>query len=222
MEFSAEIIERFRKTEPATYGHFMGVNCMLPRVRPMDLKMRLAGPAYTVKLLGKDSTALYKALNVAPEGSVIVIDRADDQTYAAVGEMVVRNAAARKMAGFVVDGMVTDSLAIVEMGFPVFATGISVMTTNVWGVSGEYDIPIQCGGIPVNPGDLILGNADGVISINNPNYMELLEQAEAAEAREVVMRERFAKGEFLLTDVDPLLAADVPGYIKQYREKGRR
>jgi regulator of RNase E activity RraA len=108
------------------------------------------------------------------------------------------------------------------MGFPVFATGISVMTTNVWGVSGEYDIPIQCGGIPVNPGDLILGNADGVISINNPNYMELLEQAEAAEAREVVMRERFAKGEFLLTDVDPLLAADVPGYIKQYREKGRR
>lgn len=101
---------------------------------------------YTARILGKDSCAMYRAIEEAPKGAVLVIDRCGDPIYAAVGEMVARNAKAKGLAGIVLDGPATDSLWIEEMDFPVFCSGISVATTNVWGISGEFNVDINCGG----------------------------------------------------------------------------
>ena len=217
MEWTKELAERFLKTDPATYGHFLGVSFMNPRMKPINKHSKLVGPAYTVKLLGKDSCALYKAIQEAPKGCVLVIDHSGDEVFASVGEMVARNAKAMGIAGIVINGMATDSLHIEEMDFPVFSLGISVATTNVWGVSGEYNIPVNCAGAVVHPGDIVFGDADGVVVIQPEGYEEMLVQAKAAAAREVEMRKKFAEGIPSLKSVDRLLEADVLGFIAKNR-----
>lgn len=192
MEWTKEMMERFMKTDPATYGHLVGVRFMLPDMKPVNKHSKLLGPAYTVRILGKDSCAMYRAIEEAPKGSVLVIDRCGDKVYAAVGEMVARYAKGAGLAGIVLDGPATDSLWLEEMDFPVFCTGISAATTNVWGISGEYNVDVQCCGAVVHPGDIIFGDADGVVVMEPDHFKEKLEKAEAATEREVRMREQFA------------------------------
>lgn len=213
-----ELKQRFLATDPATYGHYLGVGFMSARMKPISKKSRMVGPAYTVRIMGKDSYGLYKAMEEAPKGSVIVIDRCGDEVYACVGEMVARNAKALGLAGIVIDGMATDSVAIEDMDFPVFCTGISVVTTNVWGISGDHNIDIACAGAVVHPGDIIFGDADGVVVLPPEGYEDMLVKAEEAAAREVVMRQKFDAGEGpLLKTVKPLDNADIAGMIYDIR-----
>ena len=222
MEWTSELVQRFMGTDPATYGHFPGVSFMMPRIKPISRTMKMVGPAYTVRILGKDSCAMYKAIQEAPKGSVLVIDRAGDEVYACVGEMVARNAQARGIAGIVIDGPATDSVWIEKMGYPVFCAGISVATTNVWGLSGQYNLPVSCGGAAVHPGDIVFGDADGVIVMPPDNYEAYLEKAEAAVQREKKMREDFAAGKFALRSVDPLLETDMQQLVADIRNSVRK
>jgi len=216
--WNEEIKSRFLKTDPATYGHYLGVRFMGAKMKPICKTSKMIGPAYTVKLMGKDSFALYKALEDAPAGSIIVIDRCGDDVYACVGEMVARNAKALGMGGIVIDGTATDSLWIEKMDFPVFCTGISVVTTNVWGISGEGNIDISCCGAVVRPGDLVFGDADGVVVLPAVGYIDMLSTAEQAAAREIIMRAKFEAGEGpLLKTVQPLADADMVGMINDIR-----
>jgi regulator of RNase E activity RraA len=222
MEWTPELKERFLKTDPRTYGHYLGVSFMNPQIKLFNRKLKMIGPAYTVKLLGKDSCALYKALKEAPAGAIVVIDHSGDQVFASVGEMVARHAKSLKLGGIVTDGMATDSLWLEELDFPVFSAGTSVVTTNVWCVSGQYDIPISCGGAPVNPGDIIFGDADGVVVMNPSNYEQYIVQAEAAAQREIEMRKHFAEGKVfvdLFESIDRLIAADMQKVITETRTK---
>lgn len=195
MEWTKDIIDRFMKTDPATYGHFVGVRFLKPEMKPINKHSKMIGPAYTARILGKDSCAMYKAIEVAPKGSVLVIDRCGDSVYAAVGEMVARYAKGAGLAGIVLDGPATDSLWIEEMDFPVFCTGISVATTNVWGISGEFNVDVNCGGAVVHPGDLVFGDADGVVVMEPTDYEEKLVRAEEATQREIAMRAKFKTDE---------------------------
>lgn len=195
MEWTKELIERFMKTDPATYGHYPGVRFMQPEIKPINKHSKMIGPAYTTRILGKDSCAMYRAIELAPPGSVLVIDRCGDKVYAAVGEMVARFAKAAGLAGIVLDGPATDSLWIEEMDFPVFCAGISVATTNVWGFHGEFDVDVSCGGAVVHPGDIIFGDVDGVVVMDPSDYETNLVKAEAAAKREIAMREKFFSAE---------------------------
>ena len=217
MEWTPELVKRFMSTDPATYGHFHGVSFMMPRIKPVSRSMKMIGPAYTARILGKDSCAMYKAIQEAPGGSVLVIDRAGDEVFACVGEMVARNARALGLAGIVIDGPATDSVWIDRMGFPVFCAGISVATTNVWGLSGQYDIPVNCGGAVVHPGDIVFGDADGVIVMPPDNSEAYLAKAEAATVREAKMREDFADGKISLRSVDPLIEANMEQIVADIR-----
>lgn len=218
-----ELINKYLLTEPATYGHFSGVQAMNSDIKPVSPEMKLAGFAYTVSIPGKDSCYLYKALNEAPEGAILVIDREGDNTYAAVGEMIVRNSIAKKIGGIVIDGPITDSIALKELGFPVFCKGISVITTNVWCVSGNVQKVVQCAGVPVQPGDLVIGNADGVVVISkDENLEEYLNKAIEIEKMEVKMRENFDNGIDQLLDVTPLIEANILGMINDKKALGRK
>jgi regulator of RNase E activity RraA len=213
-----DIIDRFMTVDPATFGHYLVGGCMRPEMKPLNKHSKMVGPAYTVRILGKDSCALYYAMEKAPIGSVIVVDRCGDTTYACVGEMVALFAECRGFAGMVIDGPATDSLAIEKSGFPVFCTGVSVVTTNVIGISGEHDVPINCSGTVVNPGDIVFGDADGVVVIPPDTYPELLARAEEAVAREVELRKHFRSGGSFKINIDKLYNTDVMAIINELKK----
>ena len=218
MNLSKELVDRFMAVDPATFGHYLVGGCMRPEMKPINRHSKMVGPAYTVRIQGKDSCALYYAMQKAPVGSVIVIDRCGDTTYACVGEMVALFAECRGFAGMVIDGPATDSLAIEKSGFPVFCTGISVVTTNVIGVSGEQDVTVTCSGAVVHPGDIVFGDADGVVVIPPDNYMELLVKAEEAVGREVELRRHFRAGGSFKINVEKLWNTDVMAMINELKK----
>lgn len=193
MEFTQEIRDRFMKVSPAAIGHQISGGFMKAEIKPVADEMKVAGPAYTVRLTERDSSALYYALQKAPKGSVIVVDRAGDHTFACVGEFLAEMARGCGMAGIVVDGPATDKLALKASSFPVFCTGFSPVTSMVTGTSGEVEVDIECGGAVVRTGDIILGDADGVIVVPE-DFMPYLEEAEEKEAGEVLKREELRKG----------------------------
>lgn len=88
MALTQELIDRFMGVDPATMGHYIGGGFMRPEMKPICRTSKMVGPAYTVRMQGKDSACLYYAMKHAPKGSVLVIDHTGDQTYACVGEMV--------------------------------------------------------------------------------------------------------------------------------------
>ena len=212
------LIERFLKVDPATIGHYIEGGFMKPQMKPINKESKVVGPAYPVRLIGKDSAALYKALKEAPKGSVIVIDRAGDEVFACVGEMVALLAECKGLGGIVIDGPATDSLAISKLNIPVFCTGISAVTTNVLGISGSYGEAINCSGVHVNNGDIVFGDADGVIVFPVELAEGLLVKAEASIEREVELRDYFRSGGFARINIDRLLEANVMDYINEMKK----
>lgn len=194
MQLSQEIRDRFMKVEPAAIGHHITSGYMHPRIKPVFDEAKLVGPAFTVRLTERDGAALYAAMKMAPKGAVLVVDKGGDPSYACVGEFFAEMAKACGIAGMVVDGPATDKIALKQMkDFPVFCTGFSPATTMPMGVSGDIGIPVDCGGAVVRPGDIILGDADGVIVVPE-DYMPYLEAAEAKAKQETELREKIRNG----------------------------
>lgn len=219
MEFTQEHRERFMKVDPATIGHHVkGDAFMNTKMKPLCKKMKVVGPAYTVRLEGRDASAFHYALGKAPAGSVIVISYADGDQYACIGEMVALSMKMRGFAGFVIDGPVTDSLAIEQMDFPAFCTGVSVVTTKVLGIYGEQDVTIHCAGAVVHPGDIVFGDADGVVVLPKNDFERYLVQAEEALEREAEIRRRILRGQFLSHNIEKLYEANVLGIIAELRK----
>ncbi len=212
------MIERFKKVDPATIGHYIEGGFMRPEMKPINKHSKMIGPAYPVRIIGKDSAALYMALKVAPKGSVIVIDRVGDNTFACVGEMVALLAQCQGYAGIVIDGPATDSVAIHELEIPVFCTGISAVTTNVIGVTGTHGNPVVCSGVNINKGDMVFGDADGVIVFQEEGCEELLIKAEESVAREVGLRDHFKAGGLMKINIDRLIESNPMDYINELKK----
>lgn len=194
--------------EPATIGHHLHYGFMDPSVKSMLDDVKVVGTAFTVKTTTNDSTMVHKAVSLAEEGDVLVIDRTGDKKHAAVGEMVVYAAKARKLAGIIIDGPCTDIQALREIGLPVFATGRSAITTKLYGISGEINTTVQCGGVAVNSGDLIVADDNGVLVMDETvDYEDVLKKSKASEDREPYSKEKLDNGEVLssLTKADKLI-----------------
>lgn len=172
-----QLLKRLMEVDPAQIGHYISGGFMDPEIKPISKTFKVAGPAWTVRVFANDNAIFYYALDKAPKGSVIVIDRVGDRVYAPIGEVAATAAMYAGMAGIVLDGPATDSIAIEKIGFPVFSRGLSAVTTGALGLKGDYNIPVQCGGAVVNPGDIIFGDADGVIVIPPDMLEPLLEKA---------------------------------------------
>jgi len=173
-------MEGFRELPAANVADVMG------RSPAMNLRIHLisrpdrpvmVGAALTVKARAGDNLLLHKALDMAQEGDVIVVSNEEDNTRSLMGEiMMIYLANTRKAAGIVLDGPIRDVDVIREMSFPVYATGSTPNGPYKEG-PGEINVPIACGGIQVDPGDIILGDADGVIVIPREDAGGVLEQA---------------------------------------------
>lgn len=157
------------------------------RIAPLSPGMRLAGPAVTVEVRPGDNLMIHAALALARPGDVLVIDGKGDLNSALMGEIMCQQAVALGLAGVVIDGAVRDSEALRALGFPVFAAGLNPNGPTKF-VPGRLNHPISIGGVSIHPGDLVVGDADGVTVVERGKAAALLPLAVdkvAAETRRI-------------------------------------
>jgi regulator of RNase E activity RraA len=144
-----------------------------PRLRPMHKSGYLVGPALTVKCRPGDNLMIHKALTMAQPGDVIVVDAGGDLTNSLFGELMVTTAISRKVAGVVLNGAVRDSEMIAAGNFPLYAAGITHRGPYKDG-PGEINVPIAIDGMVIQAGDLMVGDADGLLCIPFADAEEIL------------------------------------------------
>jgi 4-hydroxy-4-methyl-2-oxoglutarate aldolase len=157
------------------------------RIAPLAPTMRFAGPALTVEVRPGDNLMIHAAMAIAKPGDVIVVDGKGDLSSALMGEIMSHQCVALGIAAVVIDGAVRDSEAIRELGFPMYAAGLNPNGPTK-AVPGRLNHPISIGGVTVNPGDLVVGDADGVTVIERAKAAALLPLAAdkvAAETRRI-------------------------------------
>lgn len=160
------------------------------RVTALAPKMKVAGPAFTVDVRPGDNLMIHAAIALAQPGDVLVVDGKGDQTAALMGALMMNACKVRHLAGVVIDGAVRDREELEALGLPVFSVGTNPNgpTKNVAGSVGGA---ISCGGVAVNAGDLVIGDADGVVVIEREKVDNLLALAarkvedEAARMRQI-------------------------------------
>lgn len=180
-----EVMKQFRTIPASNTADVMGRSCaMNPRIHLVSSpKAQMAvGPAYTVKCRAGDNLTLHAALNLCHEGDFLVVSNEEDDTRAILGEVMMAYLHyTKKVAGIVVDGPIRDIDEISKWDFPVYCTGTTPGGPYKEG-PGEINVPISCGGINVNPGDIILADPDGVIAIPRNDAATVLEDAKKFQA----------------------------------------
>lgn len=152
-------------------------------IRPIDHSKRLSGYAYTVKGHPGDNVSIHMAMLEAPKDSVLVVDMNGYCKGGHFGEIMATACLEHGIRGLVIDGSVRDAQDIEDVGFPVFARGICPNGTTKYDV-GKRGIPIVCGGVQVETGDLIIGSRDGVVVIKKDRISDVLTKAEAIMHKE--------------------------------------
>lgn len=166
------------------------------RIAALAPTMKVAGPALTVEVRPGDNLMIHAALSIAKPGDVIIVDGKGDQTCALIGEIMVSQAVAIGVAGMVLDAAVRDTEALRAKGFPVWSFGANPCGPTKR-VSGRVNHPISVGGLTVNPGDLVVGDADGVVVIERERVVEMIELGRKKVADERKRLEGIARREQL-------------------------
>ena len=176
---SRELLDGFAGLPAANIADTMGRSCaMNPRIKLMSgFRGIMVGPALTVKARAGDNLFLHQALDMSQPGDIIVVSNDEDQTRSLMGEIMFTYAKyQRKLGGLVLDGPVRDLDALREMDLPVYATGSTPGGPHMEG-PGEINVPIACGGVSINPGDIIVADADGIIVVPLKDAPVVLEAA---------------------------------------------
>ncbi|CAN7690313.1 RraA family protein [Ensifer sp. 1H6] len=157
------------------------------RLRPMHSGGVLAGPALTVKTCPGDNLMLHKAIDMAAPGDIIVVDAGGDTTNALMGELMLAHAVKRGVAGFVLNGAIRDAEAIRAQPLPLYALGVTHRGPYRTG-PGEIGFQISIAGMVINPGDLMLGDIDGIVCVPKADAEAVLKATRAkqdAEAKQM-------------------------------------
>ncbi len=165
---------------------------------------RLIGPACTVKVFPGDNLMVHKALDIARPGDVVVVDAGESRMNAALGDLISTKAKHRGIAGFVVDGHVRDLPDILALDFPIFARGTLSIGPLHRG-PGEINYPICCGGVVVNPGDIVVADQFGIVMVPRDNATDVLERLLETKARLADYLAGVKRGVFSNKWVDDLL-----------------
>lgn len=194
---AAEVIEAARPLDAATLHEAGGrIGVMPSPIKPVAPGMRVCGPAVTVHSSGGDNLWLHRAIYVAQPGDVLVVYVSDAYDYGYWGEIMSCAARARGLAGLVIDGCVRDGAVLAEFGFPVFSRGLSIRGTGKdFGARGWINHPTLFGDLTVKPGDLILGDADGVVAIPLERARDVVIAAQQRQTKEANIVERLRCGE---------------------------
>ena len=174
------------------------------RLRPMHKSGQMAGPALTVESRTGDNLMLHKAIDMAEPGDIIVCDAGGDLTNSLMGELMLAHAIKRGVGGFVLDGAVRDVEAFLEVNLPVFAAGVSHRGPYKDG-PGEINVSVAIDGMVIEPGDLVIGDWDGVLSIPLDDVESILKKTNEKQAAEAVDMAKIEAGEWDRSWVDKTL-----------------
>jgi len=191
---SAEKLVQWASIPPAIAGDVMNrQNIMAGRISPLSAGMAIAGQARTVSVLAGDNAALHEVIGRLRPNEVLVIDAANYSDRAVWGGILNTRAKLRGISGVVLDGAARDAAEMREMGLPVFLSAVSPAGPHKgWG--GSIDDRISCGGVVVMPGDIILGDDDGVTVVPLDRADAILEASLARMAYEAYILERLESG----------------------------
>ena len=195
---SPELVHRYSALSSATIHEASGgKGALSSRIKPISPRMRICGPAVTVKVRPCDNLMLHEAIYVAERGDVIVADAGGYAEAGAWGEIMAVAAQQRGIAGFVFNGAVRDSQVMADIGFSVFACALSIKGTEKVSL-GSINHPLNLDNITINPGDLIVGDGDGLVVVRREEAEDVLEKSLAREEKEKVIKERLRRGESTL------------------------
>ena len=192
---SSEFIEAFRKLPVANVGDCMSrMFAGSAALRPIhDRQVTIAGPALTVRTRPGDNLMVHHALNIAEPGDVIVVDAGGDLTTAILGEIMISVAMKREIEAIIINGAIRDAEEIRRMGFPLFAAGVTHRGPYKDG-PGEINTTISLNGMTINPGDLVLGDGDGILAVPQADVETVLAAAQAKKAAEDKELAKIAEG----------------------------
>jgi regulator of RNase E activity RraA len=181
-------------------GMGVRVQCMDPAIKPLDPSMRTWGEAITIYVETVAEVPEHpfqkemELLDSANEGHIIVVQCNTNELSAFWGGLLTNAAVGRKMSGVIIDGGARDYNEIMELGFPVFCKGLSPYDSLGRMDAKEYDVPIECGGIRVNPGDLIFGDIDGIVVVPQGIVDDVITKAWEKIQGESKVREELRSG----------------------------
>lgn len=206
-----ELLRQMQTLDAATAHEAMGKRgAMVHTVRPIDPGMKCCGRALTVKCHAGDNLMLIKAVSMAQPGDVIVADMGSIVDNGPFGEVLAVECLAKGCAGLVISCSVRDTEAIIRRGLPVFSTGVSVFGT-AKASRGTVNHDVIVGGVLVHPGDIVLGDRDGVVVIPLEEAEQTLAACRRRSGSEAVVMQRLQGGESLF---------DIYGYQKVFDALG--
>ncbi len=182
----------------ATVGEaWPGARILTAPPRPLAVGMALAGPALTVRCQPGDNLALHRAIAAAKGGEVLVVDYGGSVDSGPFGEIMALACQLRGIVGMVIDGSVRDSEQIAALGFPVFAKGLNIRGTTKRD-RGQIGVPVTIGGVRISPGDIVLADADAIVTLAPDDLAAALAASKARAAHEAVTMERLRQGDTTL------------------------
>ena len=195
---SQHLIEELSQFDSATVHEASGGKGALESsIKPVDPKSRLCGPALTVAGRPGDNLMLHKAIYIAEKGDVLVVTVGGFVEAGPWGEIMTVAAQVRGIAGLVIDGSIRDSIAIQELGFPAFSKGLCIKGTTK-DCLGTINHPVVIGDVTVYPGDVILGDADGVVVVSQKDLAEVLEKCKLRKEKEERIKKELQMGKSTL------------------------
>ena len=218
MQHGFRVIENIERADPAMVASFASIPAAIisdnmnrmfaggPTLRPMHRGGGLAGTALTVRTHPGDNLMIHKAADIAQSGDVIVVDGGGDLTNSLIGELIVAYARSKGVVGFVVNGAIRDLDTLGAGNFPIYAAGVSHRGPYKDG-PGEVNVPIALGGMVVEPGDIIIGDLDGVVAIPKRGADKILAAARTQQTKEAQILAAIEKGEWDRSWVDNILTS---------------
>ena len=216
MNNGLRILKRKRAVDLALAREFLDIpvanvsDCMArmtaggPRLRPMHAGGRMAGPALTIKTRPGDNLMIHKALQLAKPGDVIVVDGGGDLTNSLIGEIMIGDAIKQQLGGVVINGAIRDADVLAKLDFPVFAAGVTHRGPYKDG-PGEINVPIAVDGMVIEPGDLVIGDGDGLLCVPFDDVSTLLAAARKKQDIEAKMVSDIEAGTYDRSWVDATL-----------------
>lgn len=195
-DMTAEVLQLLKDVETATIGHIRSSGFLAPQIQCLTDGVRIVGPAHTASLPGDDGAALPQAVSTARPGDILVIERHGDDRHACWGAVMTAAAQAAGIAGVVIDGYVTDLGAIRASGLPVWCRGRSPLTTKIHG-GGSVGGAINCGGVAITAGDIVLADENGVYAATITEALAAGGEALVIQSREPGIIARIEAGETL-------------------------
>ncbi|CAN7662408.1 4-carboxy-4-hydroxy-2-oxoadipate aldolase/oxaloacetate decarboxylase [Neorhizobium tomejilense] len=202
-------IDALSKFSPATIHEAQGRRGALSsRLKPVDYRMKLCGPAFTVKCAPRDNIMLQLAINYAKPGDIIVVSAGEYEEAGSFGDVLANACLAKGIGGLVTDTGVRDTLQLRDLGFPVFSLSVCIKGTVKETIAAVNDT-IIVGGETINPGDIIVGDADGLVVVRRAEAQEAAVLSQAREDAEAGYIAAYKQGKSVIevSKLEPVLKA---------------